>query len=107
MSSNVLRKAAIAGAIALPLGAFVLPAYATVATEGDYIPKHAVPIADSNVVHHGPFDVSAARKIVLQAGYRDVRFRGDRGETYLFTAKRNGRKTLLRVDREEGTLLRG
>jgi hypothetical protein len=93
----------MAGFVALPLTLFNLSAWA----DPDYIPKKLVPVNQSGIVHHGPLDCVTAGKVVREKGYQDVRARDCSGEIYHFRAERNGRKVLLRVDREDGRVTRG
>jgi hypothetical protein len=104
MFRNMLHSAILAGAAAF---AFGLPAMAAIHTEGDYIPKQPVAINGAGVVHHGPLDCVTAGKVIRHLGYRDVEARDCNGETYHFSARRNGRIVHLRIDREEGTVTRG
>jgi hypothetical protein len=105
MFRKMLHETVIAGAFGL-LG-LAGPAMATMTTEGDYVPKHVVPIYDTGVVHHGPVDCVTARKIVREGGYQNVKARDCSGEIYRFRAERNGHVVHLRVDRESGNLTRG
>jgi len=104
MFRNMLHSAVLAGAVTLLSG---LPALAAIHTEGDYVPKRPVAINDAGVVHHGPLDCITASKIIRHLGYRDVEARNCNGETYRFTARRNGHVVHLRIDREEGIVTRG
>jgi hypothetical protein len=100
----MLHSAVLAGATTFALS---LPAVAAIHTEGDYVPKQPVAINDAGVVVHGPLDCVTAGKVIRHLGYRDVEARDCRGETYHFSAKRNGHTVHLRIDREEGIVTRG
>jgi hypothetical protein len=108
MFRKMFRNAILAGTVILPFSLPSLTASAAMPqTEGDYIPKHAIPIDKTGVVHHGPLDCVTARKIVREEGYRNVKARDCNGEIYSFRAERNGRMVHLRVDRESGRITRG
>ena len=108
MFRKMFRNAILAATVILPFSLPNLTASAAMPqTEGDYIPKHAIPIDKTGVVHHGPLDCITASKIIRHLGYRDVEARNCNGETYRFTARRNGHVVHLRIDREEGIVTRG
>lgn len=116
----MLSKLALAGALAIPLGLFVLSAGARADSwnpSSSYNPKVTIPLYPTGAARHAPaaaaptrmhpmhralLSCEAAGRIVRRDGYDHIVARNCGGKTYVFRAQRHGRPVTVDVDPRNG-----
>lgn len=109
----MLTKLALASAMAIPLGLFSLTGAAMAVTawqpNGDYNPKYDIPMRPEQpqtTMQHAAMSCSAARRVVRDDGYHNVRTESC-GRIDKFDASRNGHRVVLHVDPRNGHVWQG
>jgi len=108
----MFSKLVLATALAAPLGVFALSSSALAVTEwqpnGDYNPRYDIPLRQQPSMHLGviaarpAMSCAAARKLVRDDGYHNVKTDSCSARNYVFEATRHGRVVVLHVDPRDG-----
>jgi len=108
----MFSKLVLAAALAAPLGVFALSSTALAVTawqpNGDYSPRYDIPLRQESSAHLGAIaarpamSCTAARRVVRDDGYHNVKTDSCRPGRYVFDATRNGHRIVLHVDPRNG-----
>jgi|SRR5690242_19235754 hypothetical protein len=112
----MFTKLALASALAIPLGLFSLSGTAGAVTawtpNGDYNPKYDIPMSPEHAqpqmaIRHAAMSCAAARRIVRDDGYHNIRAETCGARIDKFDATRNGHRVVLHVDPRNGHVWQG
>lgn len=110
----MFTKLLLAGAMAIPLGLFSLAGTAMAESfwspNGDYSPKYDIPLRQGAPAHprmSAELSCAAARRMVRDDGYHNVKTDNCGPRSYVFDATRHGRNVVLHVDPRSGHIWQG
>ena len=113
----MFSKLVLATALAVPLGVFALSGSALAVTawqpNGDYSPRYDIPLHQQPSMHLGAIaarpamSCTAARRVVRDDGYHNVKTASCSPRSYVFDATRRGHSVVLHVDPRNGHVWQG